>query len=192
MIEFPKKQDYNTTALIAAVGPMLNNRLRNYIVPGLSSYLVGGAAHGKVRMFHAERTTRDMITPHSHRFDFTCLVLQGHVRNNVYWPHSGGDAWCLSTIQQVCGEGGVLSYTHVREDKATRFECITKEYGPGDVYSMACHEIHSIEFYRGSKVLFFEGPQIWETSQMIEPWVDGRVVPTFRTEDWMFLRGDPQ
>jgi hypothetical protein len=59
-------------------------------------------------------------------------------------------------------------------------------YMAGDTYSMGYEEIHSIRFDRGTKVLFFEGPQVTNLSWMIEPWVNGKCVPTFRTEDWMF------
>ncbi len=58
--------------LIKAVLGMANNPIRHYIAPGLTSSLVGGGGHGKVRLFQADRETREWVTPHSHRFDFTC------------------------------------------------------------------------------------------------------------------------
>ena len=47
-----------------AVKHMRSNRLKNYIAPGLHSSLVGAAGgnHGRVRLFEAERDTRDIIT----------------------------------------------------------------------------------------------------------------------------------
>lgn len=173
-----------------AIAPMLNSKLSNYIVPGLTSHLVGGSdAHGRVRLFCAERETLEFITPHSHRFNFTCLVLQGHVINTIY--ESGGmnaEPWCLSTIDQVCGADGVRRYVHEREDRATFWEPLAEGYDAGNTYSMKFEQIHSIKFARSTVVLFFEGPQLRTTSQMIEPWVNGKVVPTFRTEPWMFER----
>lgn len=176
--------------LIAGIEPMLNNKLGNYIVPGLDSAMVGDQdLLGKVRLFDtSERATRDEITPHSHRFDFVCLVLRGCVKNAVYWPDATGEQWCVSSITQVCGKEGLNSYTHVREEEPTRFRREDTLYSVGNVYGMRHDQIHSIEFWKGTKVLFFEGPQITDTSHMIEPWVRGKVVPTFRTEPWMFER----
>jgi hypothetical protein len=188
MIEMTKTQR-GMDAIAAAVDSMLHNRLQNYIVPGLTSHLVGGGEHGKVRLFFAERNTRDIITPHSHRFDFTCLVLSGFVRNTIYHEGINGEEdWCISTIDQVCGANGLREFVHTREDSPTRFKRETSEYKPGDTYSMKYEEIHSIEFTKGTTVLFFEGPQVVSRSKMIEPWVDGKVVPTFKTEPWMFER----
>lgn len=176
------------TEIANQIEPMLNNRLGNYIAPGLTSYLVGGGEYGKVRLFKASRLTRDVITPHSHRFDFTCLVLTGSATNTLYVPSLDGEEWCLSTIDQVCGPGGLRDYVHAREKESTRLERRTVTYEPGRVYSMTHDEIHSIEFTDGASVVFFEGPQIVTRSSMIEPWVDGKCVPTFETKDWMFDR----
>jgi hypothetical protein len=176
-------------AIIEAVQPMLNSRLDNYIVPGLVSELVGGEVNGKVRLFHTNRTATDFVTPHSHRFDFTCLVLKGIVRNTLFVEGGEtGDEWCASSIDQVCGADGLLNYTHTREAAPTRWTQDTHVYEAGDTYSMRFDEIHSIQFSRGTKVLFFEGPWLTRQSRMIEPWVGGRVVPTFKTESWMFQR----
>lgn len=183
--------------LLRALEPMLNNKLGNYIVPGLSSYLVGGKDHGKVRLFHAERDVEEFITPHSHRFNFSCLVLEGYVTNTLYrevvlgtneYNKERSEAWCKSTINQVCGLNGILNYTHTRDSRPNYYYSKVTKYTPGDTYEMTHKEIHSIRFQKGSKVIFFEGPQITATSVMIEPWVNGKVIPTFKTEDWMFER----
>lgn len=172
-----------------ALRTMQNNSLRNYIVPGLTSHLIGGGKFGKVRLFHASRNTRDIITPHSHRFNFTCLVLEGMVYNTIYKEGKlGAEEWCRSTIDQVCGEDGLLSYVHIREDKPSLWTKEVNQYTLGETYSMTYREVHSIEFEKGTKVLFLEGPHLADKSVMIEPWVDGRVVPTFKTEDWMFMK----
>lgn len=175
--------------LLKYIEPMLNNRLGNYIVAGLESAMVGdqGDTFGKVRLFDtSQRATRDEITPHSHRFDFVCLVLSGCVKNAIYHPDEKGEEWCVSRIDQVCGKDGIRNYTHTREVEPTRFRRQDDMYSTGNVYAMNHDQIHSIEFWKGSKVLFFEGPQLTTTSHMIEPWVRGKVVPTFRTEPWMF------
>lgn len=185
-------QHQSLQAIIEAVQPMLCSRLDNYIVPGLVSHIVGGEHKGKVRLFSINRTATDFVTPHSHRFDFTCLVLKGRVQNTIFVEGGEtGDEWCVSTISQVCGPNGLLDYVHKRDDKPTRWTQDTRTYEAGDTYSMRYDELHSIQFARGSKVLFFEGPQVTNESRMIEPWVGGQVVPTFRTEPWMFRREVP-
>lgn len=177
------------TKLIDIVDSMKNNTLANYIVAGLHSSLVGDQKDGgKVRLFETERKTHDSITPHSHRFDFACVVLRGSVENTLYRESSGpgNDLYCRSTIDQVCGTDGIRNYVHEREGFARTFERTTFEYMIGDVYYMAHDEIHSIVFSRNSKVLFFESPPVTTRGVMLEPWVNGKVVPTFKTEDWMF------
>lgn len=178
--------------IIDALEPMRHNALRNYIIPGVTSHLIGGDKFGKVRLFEAGRSARDFVTPHSHRFDFTCLVLTGDVRNTLYCESGCASAtseqWCISTINQVCGANGIEDYAHVRETSPTNWFQITNAYKAGDTYSMRYDEIHSIQFDRGTQVLFFEGPPKVTSSRMLEPWIDGKVVPTFTTESWMFQR----
>jgi hypothetical protein len=142
-----------------------------------------------VRLFTASRSARDFVTPHSHRFDFTCLVLSGRVLNTIYRPGSEtGEEWCTSTIGQVCGADGIMNFVHKRSDVPTLWCQETQEYAPGATYAMKYDEIHSIQFHRGTQVLFFEGPAQIDHSVMLEPWCGGKVVPTFKTEDWMFER----
>jgi hypothetical protein len=175
---------------------MVHNRLDNYIIPGLCSELVGGTSEktgldrGKVRLFTQTREARDWITPHSHRFDFTALVLAGSVRNTLFCrplPNAGqGDPWCESVIDQVCGVDGIREYTHKRNNFPTHYVQRHYQYDEGDTYSMTSDEIHSIVFEKGTVVLMFEGPPLTSTSLMLEPWVNGKCIPTFRTEPWMF------
>jgi hypothetical protein len=182
----------NLSSLQHAIRPMLHSTLYNYIVPGLTSHLVGGSdAHGRVRLFDAQRETLEFITPHSHRFNFTCLVLEGRAHNTLFiktHTDSNSEPWVVSTIDQVCGANGIREYVHVRDTEPTYWTHATFTYDVGETYSMSFKEIHSIKFERGSMVLFFEGPQLVTTSQMIEPWANDKVVPTFRTEPWMFER----
>lgn len=178
---------------------MKHDRLRNYIIPGLESYLIGGGEFGKVRFFQMTRNAVDWITPHSHRFDFLSVVLRGKVHNTLFKKadpaHSmyreEADEWCVSTIGQVCGPDGILSYQHKRETVATLFRQHTRQYEPGEFYGMNYKEIHSVRFSEDAEVMIFEGPQRIDHSVMLEPWVNGQVVPTFKTEDWMFLKDQP-
>lgn len=169
---------------------MLHSGLRNYIAPGLFSHLVGDgtAKYGKVRLFAAERETRDSITPHSHRFAFTCMVLSGSVRNTIYNPDGSiySDLYIRSEITQVCGKNGLLNFVHNREVEPHGYSRTTTVYQAGQWYTLSKNDIHSITFTKGTQVLFLEGPEESHTDYMLEPWVDGKLVPTFRTEPWMF------
>lgn len=69
---------------------MQHSPLGNYAgLPGLTSHLIAKSDHGCVRTFSSPRYTEEHITPHSHRYDFTCLVLRGYVENTTY------DPWCV-------------------------------------------------------------------------------------------------
>lgn len=173
-----------------AVAGMISGRVSNYATAGLSSWQVGGPERGMVRLFTASRDTRDWITPHSHRFDFTCLVLRGTVTNVLYTvceTHSfRANAFAVGTVGAI--SGGMGRYHFKAGTDPVYFEDTTHEYEAGDTYSMLSHEVHSIRFSKGAEVLFFEGPTYVPTSVVLEPWVDGARVPTFRTEPWMFVR----
>jgi hypothetical protein len=56
---------------------------------------------------------------------------------------------------------------------------------------MTADEIHSIFFGRDTSVLFFEGPNVSDTSIILEPVVDGETIPTFKVEPWAFKRAAP-
>lgn len=180
--------------LLKAIEPMLTSRLRNYIVPGLTSELVGdGDRCGKVRLFTATRAATDFITPHSHRFHFTALVLAGLVKNTLFQgdgASAASEEWCASTITRVCGANGIEKFEHNRSADPVPWVRETAAYGPGQAYRMMDYEIHSVQFARGTKVLLFEGPPTTTRSVMLEPWCDGAVVPTFKVEPWMFLRDE--
>jgi hypothetical protein len=177
--------------LIKAMAEMRHNTLENYIVPGLRSSLVGGAGHGKVRVFEASRDTFEFITPHSHRFDFFAFVLQGTYKNTIFsrGDGEGSELYCESTIHQVCGpDGRIQDSTPARDDRPTGYVRDVRTWGRGESLFMDHRQIHSVKFSRDAIILFFEGPQKIDTSRMIEPWVDGRCVPTFKVEEWMFQR----
>lgn len=169
---------------------MANNTLDNYILPGLSSHLVGGGTYGKVRLFEASRRQQAGITPHSHRFDFTCFVLQGSVVNTLWTPDAQGDEFFMSYLEYQ-GEAGTYQ----------KQECIPGVDKPGDYwsgnssryskdqwYSMSSEEIHSIEFSHDALVLFFEGPEKSKITRVLEPIVASVVIPTLKVEPWMFAK----
>jgi len=51
---------------------------------------------------------------------------------------------------------------------------------------MKADQMHSIDFSKGAKVLFFEGPRLSDTSEIIEPVVRGEVIRTYIKQDYMF------
>lgn len=176
---------------ISLIKSMCHSPVHNYAIPGLTSYLVGESSkkHGTARLFHMTRTHEERIVPHSHRFDFTCHVLKGKVRNSVWKRRNKGsfspdfDLFNAATIQFK----GMGEYERLSEEQ-DYFARVIGTYCEGESYSMRHDEIHSIEFTKDTQVLFFEGPQLTEQSVILEPIVDGQVIPTFKTEDWMFKK----
>jgi hypothetical protein len=170
---------------------MAHTPIRNYIVPGLTSWLIGARGpNGLVRLFHSERQQVESITPHSHRFDFHCLVLSGSVKNRIWTETTNknpdypiGDRFAVSA----------LAFNEIGDYKSERCRCSWWDfedvnYRNGDTYSMKAEEIHSIIFGRDTWVLFFEGPEKSKNSLILEPFVDGERIPTFKTEEWMFKK----
>jgi len=70
--------------LIELLDEMKSSTVDNYVLAGLSSSLIGQQGFGSVRLFEKEAHQRDFVTPHSHRFDFACLVLAGQVTNHIW------------------------------------------------------------------------------------------------------------
>lgn len=173
-------------ALGAATDSLAHSIVRNYVTPGLTSALVGGAGHGCVRLLESDRDTREWITPHSHRFDFTCIVLAGQVENIEFTPSSRGDLYACGTLRPI--DGGLGQYEVVHGEIGETYAETTRIYGPGGTYSMRHHEIHSIRFSRGARVLFFEGPNVSDTSVFLEPYSNGATVHTFAVQPWMFQK----
>lgn len=170
---------------------MAHSVCRNYAVPGLNSQLIGGNGFGQVRLFTCERDHLEPIVPHSHRYDFQCLVLAGSV-TNLTWRRGvsteDGDFFAKSEI--VMRSMG--KYSRVESPTGpdvARWRYTKLRYESGQVYSMKADDIHSIFFSRGAAVLFFEGPQIRKKSFVLEPWVNGEIVPLLETKPWMF-QGD--
>lgn len=160
---------------------MRSSKVDNYVIPGLSSSLLG---NGKVRFFECDRNHQETINPHSHRFDFSCFVLSGTVTNRIWHKDIAGDLFMLSELE-YCGEIG----RHKKTEKETGYySFIDTEYKTGDWYSMLSTEIHSIFFKKGTKVLFFEGAEVSSKSFIIEPFINDETVNTFAVSDWMFKR----
>lgn len=163
---------------------MRHSPLHNYIVPGLTSWLIMDKGDlGKIRLFECSREQQEFITPHNHRFDFSACVLSGSVQNTL-WCAGVGDKYVVTDTTYL-GKPGQFTST---QRSITEFTTDTLTHNEGDWYSMKFNEIHSIKFSRNAMVLFFEGPSRVDTTQVLEPWVDNRRVPTMKVEPWMFRR----
>lgn len=175
---------------VDALVAMGNSPIRNYVIPGVTSKLLGApAADGSVvRLFESSREQVESVTPHSHRYAFTAVVLRGWVENVLWtqaWSHDTD--FYAETPLVFGGASGV--YTRGEAARPKRFQRTAARYEAGQSYSMAAHEIHSIWFSRGAVVLMFEGPHVADQSVILEPWVDGAVIENgARVEPWMFQR----
>jgi hypothetical protein len=163
---------------------MMHSPIRNYAIPGLTSWLIGEQSpNGTMRFFECSRHHQEPITPHSHRFDFQCWVLAGSVCNRVWTPTAfHGDEYTRTDVIYL-GECGKYKKDRIGPCSYTFRD---KTYGEGDWYSMTHDQIHSIYFSKGTQVLFFEGPTRSDRSLILEPHIDGEDVPTFKVEPWMF------
>lgn len=166
---------------------MAHSPAHNYVIPGLTSWLIGSPhpEHGCVRMFEMSRVHEEPIIPHSHRFDFRCIVLRGEVNNHIWYENEKtGDEYTISDVTYE-GKLGVHNKTELRTG---RFSRKIHTYLEGDEYAMKAEQFHSIYFSKGAVVLFFEGPNRLEKSQVLEPYINYETIPLFKTEPWMFKR----
>lgn len=167
---------------------MKHSPVRNYAgVPGLTSWLIGTPGpHGVVRLMECSRDHHEAITPHSHRFDFECRVIKGSVTNFV-WRE---DTECPDRyeVSELIYQGAPGEYAKSAV-QTNGWRCEARNYGAGEEYAMSADEVHSIFFKRDTSVLFFEGPKRSHRSIILQPVVDGVVVPTFKVEPWMFQKG---
>lgn len=175
-------------SLIKHLNEMKNNTIKNYVLAGLDSSLIGGEHSGSVRLFEKDLNQLDNVTPHSHRFHFSCLVLCGVVEN-IIWTVSNEKSNDAFEKRKITYAGEPGEYTITKKVEIKRYKPDSTLYGAGEVYSMTAREIHSINFSKGAKVLFFEGPQISNNSFILEPVRrDGSVVRTFQKQPYMFIK----
>ena len=165
---------------------MKRSTVNNYVIAGLSSSLIGGEGKGCVRLFEQERFQQDFICPHSHRFDFTCMVLEGEVLNRT-WKETTEPLGDFFEEKQLTftGKMGVHDEQVIGRNF---YKYIDATYEKGEFYSMKHDEIHSIIFSKGAKVLFFEGENKADGSIVLNPVVDGKSIDLYKTEEWMFSK----
>lgn len=164
---------------------MMHSPVHNYIVPGLTSWLLGEPSeHGKVRLFSCERNHLEYIAPHSHRYDFQCIVLRGTVRNLIFTENRDGEEMVCTTVKY----GREIGSYVVEHAEIKRYSYNSTIYSTSQQYAMKHNEIHSIYFSKDALVLFLEGPELKQTSLMLEPFINGKRIPTGTTHYWMFER----
>lgn len=166
--------------------------LHNYIVPGLVSTLIGEDPHAsaKIRMFRNTRVQDEFITPHSHRFDLACMVMQGSVENTIFeavpYPNHHSETYSDEyQASRLLYEGNPGKYDKA-DTVVQRYSRFDNTYKPGQWYFLKFDQIHSIKFSKDAIVLVFEGDSKTDTTTVLEPRVNGSTIRTFKVEDWMF------
>jgi len=161
---------------------MKGQSIDNYIVAGLNSSMID---NGKVRLFSASRNQRQEITPHSHTYDLLSIVLRGKVENFMWIEaddDTSGESFLLSEIVKTKEFG---EYDK-KEVDVSNYYSLKSSYIAGDIYHINEGEIHSIKFSKDAIVLLFESEEKLNCSEVLEPFVDGELIPTLIKEDWMF------
>lgn len=164
-----------------------SSTIKNYVVPGLESVLLGESDGFKVRMFHMTEHQMMHVTPHSHRFNLLSYVLEGEVEHITYHETTRYDdlqkLFKLAVLEQ---EGQLGEYkTNIHSNGS--FRCYSAKYVAGGSYFLNAEDYHSVVFAKGTKVLFIEGPQV-ATPKILVPLVKGTVCSTLFTADWMFQK----
>jgi hypothetical protein len=170
---------------------MAHSPIRNYVIPGLTSWRIGGQSedHGSIRMFVCDREHQEAVTPHSHRYEFQSIVLRESVLNRVWTQCEAengeeGDPFQKSVIAYDGEPGKYIENPRGVANWAYRDYSI----GPGQSFSMREDEIHSIFFKKNSVVLMFQGPELREFSEILQPCVDGVTIPSLEVKDWMYKK----
>jgi len=178
---------------------MSGEEIHNYILPGLTSRKIAtGEDGGMVRMFEMTAQQQGTITPHSHRFDLTCCVLHGEVLHQRYKDITApGDTseyqYAGSWVPTWLKYDGAPGHYSEPERRPRGEYCVkTESFVQGDWYQLKYNEIHSVAFARTTKLLLFEGPPQTDVTTLIEPYVNGERIPTFRVEPWMFQTEEKQ
>ena len=165
--------------MYANIRPLLTNELTNYILPGLSSFEIT-----KARVFTMQRPATTMMAPHTRRYELRALVIEGVVTNTVYVADPYGCSYAITSLNY---KGHPGSYVCKDTEQRCAFTQQINAYGPGDWYSLRADEFCSMSFEHGAEVLILEGPQISDSSRILEPVdAEGKRIETFRVEPWMF------
>jgi hypothetical protein len=178
-------------ALLALCDQLKRDPVRNYAIPGLTSWMIAEDSDGGcIRLFECSRDHHEHIIPHSHRYDFSAVVLRGVV-NNILWrkTYAMGQRGDEYKPGELVYNGAPGKYEQrVGEEPSAPYFYEMRRYTAGERYNMRAEEIHSIQFGRDTAVLMFEGPSVSEKTVFLQPVVDGDIIPTMQVQPWMFKR----
>lgn len=170
--------------LESQIKEMMHSPIHNYIVPGLTSWKIGeDSDHGMVRLFTCSRDHQENIIPHTHRFNFQCQVIKGYVNNKVWIEDNDGDDFMV--CDQIYSDIGNYIY---QQKEIKRYSFVNKRYYEGQNYGLKHDVFHSIEFSKDSMVLFLQGKNLTNTSQVLMPYVNNEVVELDLVQEWMFQK----
>lgn len=173
--------EINLALLTELLQGMEHSKLHNYIIPGLTSSMIGGGKHGKIRLFTASREQHNGTTPHSHRFDLMSFVLRGTANNAIWREDISGDQYAASTLIY---NGRPGQYRRVK-GKPYRWAYEKTRHNAGEMYFMTHDQIHSITFSNDAIVLIFEGPEVTSRTTILEPFTERGILP-MTVQPWMF------
>lgn len=167
--------------------------IKNYVVPGLTSWLITQPGpNGCMRLFTASRSQTHFVTPHNHRYDFTAFVIQGYVVNTIYRlikEEDENDEMSDAERFAVCDlHKDFTGVFAVEQKESAMFVPEESEYHQGSSYSMRYEQFHTIEFSKDAIVLVIESEQKSGISEILQPVVDGVMIPTFKVEPWMYQK----
>lgn len=146
-----------------------STRIVNHAEHGLDSTLL---SQGLFRVFTANYETQVRL-PHSHKYDFACLVLKGSVLNRVYKPIENNKFKENNELHAeycVAIQTGALGDYKFDKQYRQAFEIAEKLHGEGDWYQMTHEDIHAIRFSKGAVVLFIEGPAVTDQVEVLFPY----------------------
>lgn len=174
--------------------------IHNYIIPGLSSWLIDEPEEGvKLRMFIATRHPQEVIAPHNHRYDHRARVLIGEVVNTIWIPDGNlGDEF-EKEILRYSSQTGIYVRSVGERSKwrptahvygATQLPQRAYDRGGNDYreYNLSAEAVHSIKFKRNTILLLEEQPDKVNESFLLNPVELGRTCNIGATQPWMFQR----
>lgn len=172
--------------LVQALG-FAHSPVFNYILPGLTSWMIASSDELTVRLFTMHRNTEGFVHPHSHRFGFSAMVLAGHVYNTLYTQHDQHSEARLYDQHKITPRDGGLGEYRFEQSEAVRLRSETTLFAVGETYCMEPQHIHSITFSNGAAVLMYEQ----RTSEICDSLIftPPTVRPEALTQPWMFKRG---
>ncbi len=178
----------NDSKLLALLDGMSHSQVNNYIVPDVSSKLLGSddGEHGRFRIFDSRRDQDMLVTPHNHRFNLWSMVIQGQVENTVYTPDRDNGDLYMQTSMRYNGEIGKYVRGSFQEK---RYVKKINSYTAGSSYYMRFQDIHTIKFHKDTVLLIVEGKPIREINEILEPVTqDGTHIRTIpdETPAWQF------